>query len=196
MNNEFKIDEINRSIKKCKKCSLYKTTKNYVLGSGSVESKIVFIGEAPGYYEDIKGIPFVGKAGKILDKLLASINMPRENIYITNILKCRPPNNRNPLKNEIQLCTKYLNEEINIIKPKIILPLGNFASSYVFDMYDLKFEKISLIHGNFFKGNSDFGKVYIAPQYHPAVGVYNQNKINTLIKDFEIIKNILNQKIN
>lgn len=196
MNNEFKIDEINRSIKKCKKCSLYKTTKNYVLGSGSVESKIVFIGEAPGYYEDIKGIPFVGKAGKILDKLLASINMPRENIYITNILKCRPPNNRNPLKNEIQLCTKYLNEEINIIKPKIILPLGNFASSYVFDMYDLKFEKISLIHGKFFKGNSDFGKVYIAPQYHPAVGVYNQNKINTLIKDFEIIKNILNQKIN
>lgn len=196
MNNEFKIDEINRSIKKCKKCSLYKTTKNYVLGSGSVESKIVFIGEAPGYYEDIKGLPFVGKAGKILDKLLASINMPRENIYITNILKCRPPNNRNPLKNEIQLCTKYLNEEINIIKPKIILPLGNFASSYVFDMYDLKFEKISLIHGKFFKGYSDFGKVYIAPQYHPAVGVYNQNKINTLIKDFEIIKNILNQKIN
>ena len=183
------IKDINKTIESCEKCDLYKTKKNYVKGSGSIDSNIFLIGEAPGYNEDVKGVPFVGRAGKILDKLLISVDMQRKDVYISNILKCRPPKNRNPLKNEINACTGYLNKEINTIKPNIISPLGNYASKFIFSKYNLEFEKISSIHGKIYPVDSEYGKLYIIPQYHPAVAVYNQNMIETLLKDFKIIKN-------
>ena len=188
---ENNIKKINNEIRSCEKCNLYKTKKNYVLGSGFLNSNLIFVGEAPGYNEDLKGIPFVGKAGKILDELLNSINIDRKNVYITNILKCRPPKNRNPLSNEIKQCTKYLDEEINIIKPTVISPLGNFASKFILEKYDFNFEKISLTHGKILRKKLKYGNINIIPQYHPAVAVYNKNMIKTLEKDFKIIKKLI-----
>ena len=191
MIQESRIQKINKEIQTCEKCNLYKTKNNYVIGSGSLNSNLIFVGEAPGYNEDLKGIPFVGRAGKILDDLLLSIKIDRNNVYITNILKCRPPKNRNPLSYEIKQCTKYLDEEINIIKPLVISPLGNFASKFILEKYDLNFEKISLIHGKIFRKNLQYGDIYIIPQFHPAVAVYNQNMIKTLEKDIIKIKQFI-----
>jgi len=185
------LKKIEKKVKICKKCNLYKTRKNTVFGDGSFKAKILFIGEAPGKNEDLKGYPFVGRAGKILDELLNSIDLKRKEIYITNILKCRPTNNRNPLKKEIDICSKFLDKQIDIIAPEIIAPLGNFACSFIFEKFGLKYDKISQIHGKMFNTESDFGKIKIIPLFHPAVATYNPNKIDILIKDFKQLKKII-----
>lgn len=191
MFTEDKINELNRKISECINCNLYKTKNNYVIGNGSINSKIVFIGEAPGFNEDISGKPFVGKAGKILDDLLLYIGLKRENVYITNILKCRPPNNRNPTTDEINICTKYLDDELSIIKPKLIITLGNFSSKFIFNKYKLKFNKISDVHGKIFSLDLNKSNLYISPQYHPAFAVYNPNNIKIIKNDFKNIKDII-----
>ena len=114
--------------------------------------------------------------------------MHRDGIYVANIMKCRPPNNRNPYKSEIDACSKHLDKQIEIIKPKIIAPLGNFASSYIFEKFGLKYDKISKIHGKIFQINAIFGNIKIIPLYHPAVATYNPNTNNTLLEDFRVIK--------
>ena len=192
MEKQELMSKIKESVEKCKKCELSKTRKNPVIGDGSLDSEILFIGEAPGYNEDLQGRPFVGRAGKILDNLLESVGLNRDSVYIANILKCRPPNNRNPQKNEINLCIEYLNKQIEIIQPKIIMPLGSFACSYIFEKYGIKYDKISKIHGKLFQKNTLLGKLRIIPMYHPAVATYNPNIKNQLIKDFSIIKKIRN----
>ena len=172
----------------CRKCSLWKTRNHPVVGDGSLDAKIMFIGEAPGRNEDLQGKPFVGKAGKILDELLESINLKREDVYIGNILKCRPPNNRNPMKSEIETCTGYLDRQLEIIQPKVICPLGNFACSFIFEKFGLKTEKISGLHGRIFQTNTLFGKITIIPLFHPAVATYNPNTKTVLLEDFQIVK--------
>ena len=194
MLREERMKKITKLVVNCRKCDLWKTRKNSVVGDGSLDSEILFIGEAPGYKEDLQGCPFVGKAGKILDELLESVGLQRDKVYIANILKCRPPDNRNPLKNEIESCSEYLNNQIEIIQPKIILPLGNFACSYIFEKFDLKFDKISNIHGKVFQKNTLMGNIKIIPLYHPAVATYNPNIKNTLLEDFKIIIRISNRK--
>jgi len=191
MDKANKFEKMSLEIKKCKKCNLYKTRTKPVIGSGSFNSEIFFIGEAPGKNEDILGKPFVGRAGKILDDLLKSINLTKEDIYIANILKCRPPNNRNPQKNEIKKCTNFLDKQIRIINPSIIAPLGNFAASYIFEKFNLKYEKIGLIHGKKFQTNTSFGKIIVIPLFHPAVATYNPNKMSDLLNDFKILKKII-----
>lgn len=193
MDDKINIKNLNKFIKSCDKCDLWKSKTNYVVGNGSENSDIFFIGEAPGYNEDLKGIPFIGKAGKILDYLLHSIEIDRGEVYITNILKCRPPKNRNPMQKEIELCTKYLDKEIELIKPIIISTLGNFSSNFIFNKFKLDFDKISNIHGKIFPINSVNGKLYLIPQYHPAVAVYNSNNINILKEDFKNIKYIIDK---
>jgi len=193
MDIKINIKNLNKSIKSCKKCELWKSKTNYVIGDGSLNSDIVFIGEAPGYNEDRRGIPFIGKAGKILDDLLFSIGLDREKVYITNILKCRPPKNRNPVQKEIEFCTKYLNNELEIIKPNIISTLGNFSSNFIFNKFKLDFKKISNIHGKIFSTNSIYGNLYIIPLYHPAVAVYNPNKMKILKDDFNNIKKTISE---
>jgi len=192
MSKEEDMGKIKEAIENCRKCNLWKTRKNLVVGSGSLDSEILFVGEAPGYNEDLQGCPFVGKAGKILDELLESIALKRDDVYIANILKCRPPDNRNPLKTEIESCTEYLNKQIEIIQPKIILPLGNFACSYIFEKFSLKYDKISNVHGKVFHINTLMGNIKIIPLYHPAVATYNPNTKDTLLEDFKIIKKVPN----
>jgi uracil-DNA glycosylase len=183
-------EELTKQIQNCKKCPLYKTRTNPVIGEGSLNSEIIFIGEAPGFNEDIQGKPFVGQAGKIFDELLNSVNLKREDIYITNILKCRPPKNRNPSDNEIETCTPYLNKQIEIIKPKIVCCLGNFSTKFILQKYGLKdkIQGISKIHGKIFKITTLTGILKIIPLYHPAVATYNSNMIKILKKDFKILK--------
>lgn len=187
---EEKLEEIKKEVLNCKKCPLYKTRTNPVVGEGNLSAKIMFIGEAPGVNEDKTGKPFCGAAGKILDELLESAGIKREQVYITNILKDRPPDNRNPKSEEIKACTSYLERQISIIKPKVICTLGNFATAFIFKKYDLrgKLAGISKIHGKVFSAGDLFTQIKIIPLYHPAVVTYNINMKETLKKDFRVLK--------
>ena len=180
------LDKIVQEVISCKKCGLYKNRLNPVVGEGSLEAKIMFVGEAPGANEDKTGVPFCGAAGGILDGLLGKVNIDRKDIYITNILKCRPPGNRNPAKEEIKMCTPYLDRQIEIIRPKVICCLGNFATFYIMEKFGLKdkVKGISKIHGSIFDYQSIFASMKIMPLYHPAVVTYNVNMKPVLEKDF------------
>lgn len=187
-----KIEEIKREVLNCKQCPLYKTRTNPVVGEGSLEAKIMLVGEAPGANEDATGRPFCGAAGKILDELLSSAGIKREQVYITNILKDRPPDNRNPKAEEIKACTPYLDQQIEIIKPKVICPLGNFATAFIFKKFGLgdKLLGISKIHGRVFLSSDLFTQVKIVPLYHPAVVAYNINMKETLKKDLKVLNSL------
>jgi len=180
------LDKIKGEVAGCKKCGLYKTRKLPVAGEGCKDSDIIFVGEAPGANEDRTGVPFCGAAGEVLDELLDKANIKREDIYITNILKCRPPGNRNPAKEEIKVCTPYLDRQIEIIRPKVICCLGNFAASYIMEKFGLKdkIKGISKIHGSIFDYQSIFVSMKIMPLYHPAAATYNVNMKPVLEKDF------------
>ncbi len=185
-----KLKEIKNDVISCKKCSLFKTRILPVIGKGNHQATIMLVGEAPGSNEDKTGIPFCGQSGDILTELLNSIDLQREDVYICNILKCRPPNNRNPQINEINACALYLEKQIKIIKPKIIGALGNYATSYILKKYDMdnKIQGISKIHGKIFKTKDSYGEINIIPLYHPAVAAYNANMKEILKKDFQILK--------
>ncbi len=186
------LAKIKEEVLNCKKCPLYKTRINPVVGEGSPQAKIMFIGEAPGASEDQTGHPFCGAAGKILDELLESAGMKREEVYITNILKDRPPGNRNPQKEEIEACTPYLLKQIEIIKPEVICTLGNYSTAFIFEKYGLKdqIQGISKIHGKVFEAKNLFQTIKIIPLYHPAVATYNINMKSILKEDFKILRSI------
>ena len=179
------IKELNEAIKKCKKCDLYKHRKNAVPGEGPENAKIMFVGEAPGRFEDIQGKPFVGAAGKLLNEILQISGIKREEVYITNIVKCRPPNNRDPTEDEIKKCSPYLDLQISLIKPKLIFTLGRHSSRYLIEKFGGKFPSISSTHGKVFKFNTLIGNFYIIPVYHPAAAIYNPVLKNSIIEDIK-----------
>ena len=181
-------EKIEEEIKNCKKCALWKTRKNPVPGEGGFEKKIMFVGEAPGKWEDIKGIPFVGSAGKYLDELLASIGLTRRDVYITNIVKCRPPNNRDPTDEEINACSPYLDRQIATMKPKIICPLGRFSSKYILNKFGFRMKSISAVQGKVFRG-----EVIIIPMYHPAAALYHRQWAPALENSFKVLKSVLEE---
>ncbi len=169
----------------------YRTQNKYfpVIGEGSHHAKIMFIGEAPGKTEAETGRPFCGAAGRVLDELLESINLNRKEVYITNIVKDRPPMNRDPLPKEINFYAPFLDRQIEIIKPKVIAALGRFSMAYIMEKFGLKseLESISKIHGRIFAAIAPYGEIKIIPLYHPAVAVYGTSK-EILKKDFKILK--------
>lgn len=177
---------IDNLVAACQKCSLFKTAKNPVPGFGDPSSGIVFIGEAPGFQEDIQGKPFVGPSGHLLDKLLASINLKRENVFICNILKHRPPENRDPLPQEIKVCTPYLKAQLKILQPKIIITLGRFAMNYFFPG-----EFISSIRGQVKQINWEGLELTIIPVYHPSAALRNGAMLKALEDDFKTIGDFL-----
>ena len=185
------LDRIEHIVKKCKECSLNETCSKPVFGEGNSNARIMFIGEAPGKKEDELGRPFVGRAGRIFDEMLDSTKLSRDDVYISNILKCRPPKNRNPLKSEIEKCSKYLDNQIEIINPEIIAPMGNYAISYIFIKFKIKLEKINRMHGRIYSINSSFHKLKIIPIYHPAAVIYNKKIKNIMLADFKVIKQSL-----
>ena len=161
-----------------------------VIGEGSHDAKIVFIGEAPGKNEALTARPFCGAAGKILDQLLASIGIARADVYITNIVKDRPPENRDPLPEEIQIYAPFLDKQIAVIQPKVIATLGRYSMSYILDKFDVKeaSPSISQNHGMVFKAQGPYGEIHIVPLYHPAAAIYNRSLLGTLQKDFAVLK--------
>jgi DNA polymerase len=185
------LDAVASEVIVCHKCELWKTHKNAVPGEGNPESPIMFIGEAPGQSEDIKGKPFVGAAGKFLETLLSEIGLSRNDVFICNIVKCRPPRNREPMPNEIQTCTPYLDRQINIIKPKIIVTLGNYSTAYIFSKANLPFNGITQARGKFYQATILNMQITIFPTFHPAAALYNAKYKETLQHDFQLLKNKL-----
>lgn len=181
------LEQVRKRVMECTRCDLYKTRNNPVFGEGLKTATIMFIGEAPGFNEDRQGRPFVGRAGKILDELLASVHLKREDIYIANILKCRPPDNRNPERHEIESCSEYLDAQIEAISPKVLVPLGNFAFQFLCQKYGLTSEKISAVHGKMFNITTLFGTIRIVPMFHPAVATYNPTKKTILLEDMKTL---------
>lgn len=195
-NRTEELSKIKDEVVNLKESPLYKERiKNKVfpvIGEGSHHAKIMFIGEAPGKNEAETGRPFCGAAGKVLDKLLASISLDRKEVYVTNIVKDRPTSNRDPLPEEIKLYAPFLDRQIDIIQPKVIATLGRFSMDYIMKKFGLESElqSISKMHGRMFDAKAEYGTVKIVPLYHPAVALYNGSEMETLKKDFAILKEI------
>ncbi len=193
-----KLNNLNNICANCILCELHKTRNNVVFGKGNKNAEILFIGEAPGEKEDLGGLPFLGRAGKQLDKFLNKINLSIDDVYIANILKCRPPKNRNPKIEEIKKCTPYLIEQINIINPKIIVTMGNYSSKFL--LASLKIENmkniagISELHGIAHIIEIGNKQYTIIPIYHPAAMMYNPKIKNDFENDFRNIAKILNHE--
>jgi DNA polymerase len=162
------LSEINRQIMSCDKCELHKTKKNYVPGEGSLKPDIMFIGEGPGQTEDDYGRPFVGNAGQLLDKMIAKMGYSRQTVFIGNIVKCRPPGNRDPLKDEVDACKPYLMAQIQVLKPKVIVCLGKVAINNLLDQS----YAITKVRGQQF----EFMGIPVIPTYHPAYILRQQSK--------------------
>lgn len=191
---EVELRKIRDEVWELKESPLYKYRKENdyypVLGEGSHEARIVFIGEAPGRREAETGRPFCGAAGKILDQLLESAGIKRGEVYITNILKDRPPGNRDPLPAEIELYSPFLVRQLEVIKPKMAATLGRFSMDFVMRLYGLEdeLEKISQLHGKVFATGAGWGRIKVVPLYHPAVAIYNINMLPVLKQDFQVLK--------
>lgn len=182
------MDEVASEVKACRKCGLWKKRRNAVPGEGNLDADVMFIGEAPGYWEDVKGKPFVGAAGEILDEMLLKVGLSRHQVYITNVLKCRPPENRDPSASEIKTCTPYLDRQIRTIKPKIIVTLGRHSTSYILSPSGTKVTGITKLHGKKYNVELSGFPVLVIPMYHPAAVLYNPKYRRDLQRDFQLLR--------
>jgi len=189
-------EDIEREILNCTKCKLSSTRTHAVPGEGNRESKIVFIGEAPGAREDELGRPFVGAAGNLLTKLIDKyLNLKREQVYITNLVKCRPPNNRDPEEDEIRACSPYLLIQLEMIRPKVVVTLGRHSTAFFLTLAGNEKASISKVRGRPFKLKTGFGELLIYPTYHPAAALYNPSLMRELESDFSKLKELLGGSI-
>lgn len=186
MDKKVELKKINLEIVRCKKCHLWKARKKSVPGEGNPKADIFLTGEAPGYFEDQEGRPFVGAAGKLLDKLIFSIKLRRKDVFISNVLHCRPPNNREPEREEIEACRGYLFRQIEAIKPKIIITLGRFSMNLF-----IPDGKITQIHGQARWFNLGKLRLAIVPMFHPAAALRNGEVLKKIKEDFQKIPKIL-----
>ena len=185
-NNDYEcdLDSFKNQINQCQKCSLGGIRNKFVFGVGDPNASLLLVGEAPGEQEDIKGEPFVGRAGKLLDKILLAINRSRDkDVYICNVLKCRPPENRNPLPNEVKECEPYLIHQINLIKPKLIVALGKVAGMTLLNVDNSLKSMRGVIH--------DYNGTPLIVTYHPAALLRNSNWKPEAWKDFKWIRSII-----
>lgn len=172
--------ELERSCNECKACPLYATRTNCVFGTGDRNAELMFVGEAPGEQEDLSGEPFVGRAGKLLDKYLFAVGIERSEVYVANILKCRPPKNRDPLPNEEDACIGYLRSQVRLVKPQIIVCLGRIAAMRLISPD----YKITRQHGEWVER----GGFYITAVYHPAALLRDPRRSEEMLADMESIK--------
>ncbi len=171
---------------------MYRQVQHYlpVIGEGNVDAQIIFIGEAPGEQEAKRGRPFVGASGRFLDELLQSIQMERADVYITNIVKDRPPENRDPTQAEIRLYAPFLLRQIDLIQPRVIVTLGRFAMDFILEQFEMaeRGQKISALHGQLLQAQAPYGPLVVVPLYHPAVALYTTERRQTLLDDFQVLK--------
>jgi uracil-DNA glycosylase len=173
----------------------YRTQNGFfpVIGQGDHYARIMFIGEAPGKNEAKTGRPFCGASGRVLDEMLESVGLDRETVYVTNIVKDRPPDNRDPQKAEIALYAPFLDRQINIIQPEVIATLGRFSMEFILERFDAaeKGQKISVLHGKKIEIKTDYGSAYLVPLFHPAVALYRQDQKQTLMEDFQVLNEFI-----
>ena len=174
------LRQVRNNLGECTRCKLHPHRKNIVFGTGNPEAQLVFIGEGPGGDEDIQGKPFVGRAGQLLTKIINSINLTREEVYIANIIKCRPPQNRNPEPDEIKACEPFLIQQLDVIQPKIICALGTFAAQTLLETD----EKISRLRGRFI----DYRNSKLIATFHPAYLLRNSQKKREVWEDMKMIR--------
>lgn len=184
MTAKEKLDQIASQVSVCQSCTLHFSRKNAVPGEGPFNSKIMFIGEGPGFHENQQGRPFVGAAGKFLEELLLNANLSREDVFITNVVKCRPPGNRDPLPEELLACGNFLDEQIAVINPLVIVTLGRFSMAKFFGNV-----KISQIHGQAKPVNDRL----IVAMFHPAAALHQPSLKNLIIQDFQKLTGYINQ---
>ena len=183
----MKIHDLNELIKKCKKCRLSEYRTNVLLGEGNLNSKVMLIAQAPGENEDREGKMFIGPSGKVLDELLREIKINRKEIYMTNLIKCMLPKYRKPKLDEIEACSYYLNEEIKLINPKVLVPLGYYATHYIFQKYGIQLPakaEFSSVYGKLFLAEEK--KIFPLP--HPATLLYNPEFKQDLIKSYRKLR--------
>ena len=181
------LEQLHTEVHACTKCGLHATRTQAVPGAGPCPADVMIVGEAPGFNEDRQGEPFVGAAGKLLDTLLARIGLSRGDVYITNVLKCRPPQNRDPMPNEAEACSPYLRRQLDMIQPKVVLILGRHALERLLPGQG----SISRIHGTLVES----GDVAYIPLYHPAAALHNGSLVNDLEKDFDRVRVYLDRKL-
>jgi uracil-DNA glycosylase family 4 len=179
------LTQLHQTIRSCKDCGLHATRTQAVPGVGPCPANVMIVGEAPGFNEDRQGEPFVGAAGKLLDTLLARISLGRGDVFITNVLKCRPPMNRDPMPNEVEACSPYLREQVALVQPKVILILGRHALERLLPGQG----SISRIHGSLIRR----GDLSYVPLYHPAAALHNGSLVADLEHDFDQLKRYLDQ---
>ena len=182
-NNSDSLEDLKKSIGNCQKCKLSATRENIVFGEGNPNAELMFIGEGPGKHEDLQGRPFVGAAGQLLTKIINAMHLTREDVYIANIVKCRPPNNRDPEHDEIKACLPYLLKQIELIKPKVICTLGRISTKVLLDTED----KITKIRGKIF----DYNGIDLIPTYHPAHLLHHPDNKRLVWEDMQLIMKIL-----
>jgi len=178
--HSIQLEDVRRELGDCRRCKLHATRKNIVFGTGNQRAHIVFVGEAPGRDEDIQGKPFVGQAGKLLDLMLEAINLKREEVYICNIIKCRPPGNRNPEKDEIEACGPFLTKQLEAIEPRIICALGTLAAHTLLKTKESISKLRGVIH--------TYHGIRLIPTYHPAFLLRNPYKKREAWEDMQLIQ--------
>jgi DNA polymerase len=171
----------------CTRCRLAQTRTQVVFGVGNPDANLMFVGEAPGFHEDKQGFPFVGQAGKLLDKLLAGIGLTRADVYIANTLKCRPPGNRDPMPDEIEACEPHLFRQIELVQPRVVATLGNFATK----LLSGKQRGITRVHGQEQDVTLGGRRVLLYPLYHPAAALYTPRMLQVLEEDFARIPDLI-----
>jgi DNA polymerase len=186
----MKINKLNKKIKECKECRLSETRTNAICGEGKLNAKLMLIAQAPGENEDREGKMFIGPSGKVLDELLRRANIDRKEIYMTNLVKCTLPKYRKPKQDEIEACGQYLNEEIKLTTPDVLVPLGYYATKYIFERYDILLPpkiEFSSIYGRLFLGRDK----KILPLPHPAVLLYNPDFKQDMVKKYKKLGTLL-----
>ncbi|HXG41306.1 MAG TPA: uracil-DNA glycosylase [Dehalococcoidia bacterium] len=178
------LEELYQRVRTCTDCPLSQTRTNAVPGEGPAHAEVMFIGEGPGYHEDRQGRPFVGPAGKFLEELLEGVGLRRDQVYITNVVKCRPPNNRDPLPSEIAACRKYLEEQLALIRPKVIVTLGRHSLAWFFPK-----DSISKVHGQVRRRDA----TYFLHLYHPAAALHQPAMRETIEEDFKKLAQVLEE---
>ncbi len=180
---ETELENLRRRVQRCRRCELWKTRRNPVFGEGPANARIMLVGLGPGRQEDLQGRPFVGAAGKFLDRLLEEAGLRRDQLYITNVMKCYLPDNR-ASEDQVRACSPYLDQQIEIIQPELIIALGNLAASYLLGKFGLKPESMEKMHGKVYEASTLILTLRIVPMYHPASALRNPGLRDRLIEDW------------
>lgn len=189
---EASYEQLKMDIENCRKCDLWRGSRRKVVGEGPLDSRIMLVGLGPGYYENLEGRPFVGAAGKFLNNLLSLAGLEREKLYITNVVKCYLPNNR-ATDEQIEMCRQYLDRQIEMLKPNVLIALGSVAANYLLNKYGLTYSSMSRLHGRVFKVKKSAYTMYVVVMYHPASALYNPSMRRLLEEDWVELGRVISE---